>query len=92
MNTQEKIIEKQKEFIAYLTKAIMSESILEAVTMGARIAYESELASLESELNEKKEVSDEVIENFYSKSPDNPIHPDRYREQGAKAMRDGKIK
>ena len=35
--------------------------------------------------------TDEDIENFYSKSPDNPIHPDRYREQGAKAMRDGKI-
>ena len=40
----------------------------------------------------EREVTDEMIEKHFNQSPDNPIHPDRYRAEGAKAMRDNKIK
>jgi len=44
--TNEAIIEKQEEYIQYLVKAINSESIISAITLGVRNQYESELASL----------------------------------------------
>jgi hypothetical protein len=49
METKDKIIAKQDEYIAYLTKAIKSESIIEAVTCGIRSNYESELSRLKDE-------------------------------------------
>jgi len=35
----------------------------------------------------EREVTDEEIESYFNQSPDNPIHPDRYRTEGARWMR-----
>lgn len=62
---KDQIIQKQDEFIAYLTKAIKSESILEAITIGIRDQYTKELASLKSRMSEESKEPDgaeEVLE------------------------------
>jgi 8-oxo-dGTP diphosphatase len=43
------------------------------------------------EYRQQPKVTDEEIDAFYNQSPGNKIHPDRYKSEGAKAMRDGLI-
>jgi hypothetical protein len=48
------IIEKQREYIRYLKKAIHFESILRNVTAGVQDIYDAELSSLEKEVPKEK--------------------------------------
>ena len=43
------LIEKQKEYIEYLEKAINNESILRDITYGVREKFRAELFALEAE-------------------------------------------
>lgn len=55
---KDKIIATQDEYIAYLTRAIKSESIIEAITAGVRSSYESELSRLKDEGEDKLTCTD----------------------------------
>lgn len=57
---KDKIIAKQDEYIAYLTKAIKSESIIEAITAGVRSSYESELSRLKDEGKDSNVLNPDV--------------------------------
>ena len=47
------LIEKQKEYIEYLEKAINIESILRDITYGVREKFRAELSALETEEKER---------------------------------------
>lgn len=73
MTREQKIIEKQKEYIAYLKRAIHSESIIDNITSGVRDKFDAELSALESS------PPTETYEKVYIKTEsDLPEHYDFY--------------
>jgi hypothetical protein len=56
MKTKEQeLIEKQREYIVYMQRAINAESILASITMGAQDKYKSEISALKAEIAKEKD-------------------------------------
>ena len=70
MKNDKLIIEKQKEYIAYLKRAIHSESIIDNITAGVRDKYDKELAFLEAEQRkvESKVSAEEMLDKTFEET------------------------
>ncbi len=59
---------------------------LESKQITSGVKYQDPYTFAEAYHRHKLEVSDQEINNKFNTSPNNHIHPDRYRAEGAKWM------
>lgn len=63
---EKQLIEKLKDYVRYLKRAIHSESIIDNITAGVRDQYDAEIASLDKQIAESET---HVPEGYFEKKP-----------------------